>query len=345
MQTVKLQTQVQTSEDDRETLRKAMASAFGDDVDTAGAEIEVASTEKGLVISWQVQGVTRQEKPVGEFNLALDKVLITTSDGRGTARVDLGSGLTAEGDAIVEVTERGIDVVIENPKLLFEPDAPDVSALEGGSDAVLEIDVDFKVGLSRLPDEAALSVQFAKKASELLDDSTSVLQLAAEGAGGSIENPDDDVAFLVSVTKDGITNEDLGANDVTMAVSKAWYDRKLREGKAIVIAKIGDQGESFSTDARCTPSGSVARCEGRFSGAAGGFSVYALIGVVKAIEEAQAPAADVAGDEPSGSLVGPIIGIVLVITAALALALVYRSRRRGSRQAPTLDTSAGQSDA
>ena len=339
---MQLQTQVEASEDDRETLRNAIVAAFDDDVDTAGAEIEVASTEKGLVISLQVQGLTREEKPVGDFNLALDKVLITTTDGRGTARVDLGSGLTAEGDAIVDVTEGRIDVVIENPKLLFEPDGPEVSTLEGGSDAVVEIEVAFKVGLSRLPDDAALSVQFAKVASELLDDSASVLQLAAEGAGGSIENPDDDVAFLVKVTKDGITNEDLGTNDLAMTVSKAWYDRKLLEGKAIVIAKIGDQGESFSTDAECTPGGTVVRCEGRFSGAAGGFSVYVLMSVVKAIEDAQAPAVDAAGDGSSGSLVVPIVGIVSAIAAVLAVTLVYRSRRRGG--APTLDASASQSD-
>ena len=90
------------------------------------------------------------------------------------------------------------------------------------------------------------------------------------------------------------------------------------------------------------PAGTVVRCEGRFSGAAGGFSVYALMAVVKAIEDAQAPPADVAGDEPSGSLVGPIIGIVLAIAAALVVALVYRSRRRESRQAPTLDASGDQ---
>ena len=185
LQTVQLQTQVETSEDDRETLRKAVA---------AGAEIEVASIEKGLVISSKVQG-------------------------------------------------------------------------------------------------------------------------AAEEAGGSIENPDDDVAFLVSVTKDGITNEDLGANDVTMTVSKTWYDRKLREGETIVIAKIGDQGEAFSTDARCTLSGTVVKCEGPFSGAASGFSVYALMGVVKSIEEAPAPAAEIVEDEPSGSLLGPIIGIVAALAA------------------------------
>ena len=68
-----------------------------------------------------------------------------------------------------------------------------------------------------------------------------------------------------------------------MTVSKAWYDRKLREGKAIVIAKIGDQGELFSTEPTCTGDGAVVRCQGRFSGAAGGFSVYALMGVVKAV--------------------------------------------------------------
>ena len=311
-------------------MRKAVASAFGDDVDTTEVEIEVASTEKGLVITSQIQGLTGDERPVGEFNLALGKVQVTTTDGRGTARVDLGNGLTAEGDAIVEVTEGAVEVIIEQPKLRFEPEAPDVSALEGGSDAVLEIDVDFIVGLERLPENAALSVEFAKVASEFLADSVTALRLATDGAGGFIENPEDDVAFLVRVTKTGITNEELGANDVTMTVSRAWYDRKLSEGKTIVIAKIGDQGESFSTDAKCSLAGTLVRCEGRFSGAAGGFSIFALIGVVEAVEEAQAPAADVAADGPSGSMV-PIIGIVSALAAA-GLTLVYLSRRRRGSQ-------------
>ena len=271
---MQLQTQVEASEDDRETLRNAIAAAFDDDVDTAGAEIEVASTEKGLVISLQVQGLTREEKPVGDFNLALDKVLITTTDGRGTARVDLGSGLTAEGDAIVDVTEGRIDVVIENPKLLFEPDGPEVSTLEGGSDAVVEIEVAFKVGLSRLPDDAALSVQFAKVASELLDDSASVLQLVAEGAGGSIENPDDDVAFLVKVTKDGITNEDLGTNDLAMTVSKAWYDRKLLEGKAIVYRQDRRPGRVLQHRRRMHPWRHSSKVRGPLLG--GGWRILGL---------------------------------------------------------------------
>ena len=207
--------------------------------------------------------------------------------------------------------------------------------LEGGSDAVLEIDVDFLVGLERLPENAVLSVEFAKEASEFLADSVTALRLATEGAGGSIENPEDDVAFLVKVTKTGITNEELGANNVTMTVSKAWYDRKLSEGKAIVIAKIGDQGESFSSDAKCTLSGTLVRCEGRFSGAAGGFSIFALIGVVKAVEEAQAPAADLSDDGPSGSILGLIIGIVSASAAAVVVTTVYLSRRRRGSQAQT----------
>ena len=173
-------------------------------------------------------------------------------------------------------------MAMERPTLKFASQAPDTALLDGGSESVTQIGVDFQVGLSNLPDGASLSVQFAKDASAFVDNPGATFQLAAQEAGGTIENEVEDVAFLVNVTRGGITNQDLGDNTVAMTVSKTWYDQKLAEGKVIAITKIDDSGNIFfeSTPIICVVSGDSVTCTTDLIGGAGGFSVFTLIAIV-----------------------------------------------------------------
>ena len=171
-------------------------------------------------------------------------------------------------------------MVIEEPELLFAPEAPDATILAGGSDSVTDIGIDFQVELNNLPDGASLSVEFSKDPAAFVDRPGIVLQLAALGVGGVIEDQNEDIAFSVNVVKSGITNEDLGNNTTTMAVSKAWYDRRLAEGKDIFITKIDDEGNVFTVMATCVVKGDIVECSAEFTGEAGGFSNFVLVSIV-----------------------------------------------------------------
>ena len=82
------------------------------------------------------------------------------------------------------------------------------------------------------------------------------------------------------MVKSGITNEDLGNNTTTMAVSKAWYDQRLAEGKDIFITKIDDEGNVFTVMATCVVKGDIVKCSAEFTGEAGGFSNFVLVSIV-----------------------------------------------------------------
>ena len=279
-QTTTIDTTVQGSTQEFDALQGVVASALGAGVQVTVTPIELASSDQGLVIELPASGLTAGQQVVGDLNVTLGNLSLETTNGTGTATIDLGAGLSVEGSVNLDVTEASIDVVIEEPELLFEPEAPDATILAAGSDSVTDIGIDFQVGLNNLPDGASLSVEFAKDPSVFVDRPGVVLQLAALGVGGVIEDLDEDVAFSVNVVKSGITNEDLGNNSTTMAVSKAWYDQRLAEGKDIFITKFDDEGNAFTVMATCVVMGDIVECSAEFTDEAGGFSDFVLVSIV-----------------------------------------------------------------
>ena len=284
-------TSIAATTEELSKLQDAVTAFLGEGVVVSEAPNQITTTDAGLIIRLPVDGLTSGQQGVDDFNIALGNLTLETTDGQGTAAIDLGEGLSVEGDVALEVTEGGIDVVMERPTLKLAPQAPDTTLLEGGSESVTQIGVDFQVGLSNLPDGASLSVQFAKDASAFVDNPGATFQLAAQAAGGTIENEAEDVAFLVNVTRSGITNQDLGDNTVAMTVSKAWYDQKLAEGKFISITKIDDSGNVFfeSTPIICVVSGDSVTCTADLTGDAGGFSIFTLIAIVPSPEATATP--------------------------------------------------------
>ena len=278
-QTTTVDTTVQGSTQEFDALQGAVASALGAGVQVTVTPIELASSDQGLVIELPASGLTADQQVVGDVNVTLGNLSLETTNGAGTATIDLGAGLSVEGSVNLDVTEASINVVIEEPNLLFEPEAPDATILAGGSDSVTDIGIDFQVGLNNLPDGASLSVEFAKDPAVFVDRPGVALQLAALGVGGVIEDQDEDVAFSVNVVKSGITNEDLGNNSTTMAVSKAWYDRGLAEGKDIFITKLEDEGNVFTVMATCVVIGDIVECSAEFTDEAGGFSHFVLVSI------------------------------------------------------------------
>ena len=279
--TTTVDTTSQASVAELDNLGQAVVAILGVGVQTTDAPIEVTSTDQGLAVALPVTGVTVGQEIVGELNVTLGNLTLEITDGEGTATIVLGPNLSVEGQATLVVTNPGLAVVIEDPQLVFEPEAPDAKALAGGSESVSNIGVDFQVNLSNLPDGASLSVQYAKDPTVFVDRPGVTFQLAAQEVGGVLEDPNEDIAFLVGVTKTGITNEDLSDNSTTMTVSKAWYDQKLAEGKDIFITKIDEEGNFFTQAATCVVTGATVTCTVKFSDDAGGFSEFVLISVVR----------------------------------------------------------------
>ena len=281
-QTVTVDTTITASTEEVNTASEAAVAVLGAGVAITEAPIEISSTAQGLAVDIPATGVTAGQAITGDLDLTLGNLTIDTTDGAGTAVIDLGSGLSIEGAATLEVTAQGISVEISTPRLLLKPEAPDAAVLLGGSASVTDIGVDFSVQLESLPSGASLSVQFAKDPSAFLSSPGATFQLAASNTGGTLVDPVEDIAFVVNVTKSGITNQDLGTNTITMTVSRAWYDRKLTESKDIYITKIDDQNNDFSVVASCDASGDPVICTADFSGAAGGFSLFVLYAIAPA---------------------------------------------------------------
>ncbi|MCH8037057.1 MAG: hypothetical protein IIC53_08025, partial [Proteobacteria bacterium] len=145
--------------------------------------------------------------------------------------------------------------------------------------------------------------QFAFESTDDLEDLVEVIgavfELAASN-GGTLD-PETDIAFAVNVAKTGITNDDLGTNEVTLTVDLAWYEARIAEGKSIVITKIGDDGVVHTVEAVCEVQGVAVLCTAVFDGEAGGFSWFVLVALVEFGETggSDGPGAGPTGPEPT----------------------------------------------
>ena len=291
VQTATIDTRIQTDEQGVTALEKALTTVLGGDSDVkvTDSEIDLVTTDGGFILKTSLTGVSDFRNIRGDLSLVFGNVSLETTDGNGTASIELGDGLSVRANAILSVTDDAFKVVMEDVRLLLLAEAPDVADLVGGSDNVTEIGAEFDMGLTRLPDGASLSVQFARDVSAIVDDSDERVRQAASKVGGSIANVAADVAFAVSVNKIGITNSDLGDNSVSLTVSKAWHDQMVAQGKQIVISKIADEGDVFSSLATCALSDDTAICAAEFVGEASGFSSFVLMAVTGASQPSPTP--------------------------------------------------------
>jgi hypothetical protein len=264
---------------DIDNLEDGLATALGKAVFINDENLEVTNTEEGLVTKVLVFGASEPQAISGELDITLGDLSVETVDGLGTATLALDTGLNVEGSATVDVIDGAIEVTMSDLHLVFEPEAPDASTLDGGSADVTSFGVNFDVGLSSVPDDASLTVQFIKSSSAFSNTNNDAIREATEKLGVSIQDSENDIAFAVNVDETGIDGDELGANIVTMTVSTAWYDSKLAEGKSIAITKINDLGAGFSSLASCSVTGDSVDCGVEFTGEASGFSLFVLMGV------------------------------------------------------------------
>src|SRR5690606_27510454 len=168
-------------------------------------------------------GISSAMSVRGALRFTAGGLTLDTVDGRGTAVLDLGNGMTLSGTVTLLPKANRIEMVFEDPVLTFDPAGPDMDLLLGGGEDVTTIDAAFAVGVQDLPAGAWLEVAYAKDASELVSGADAIFSLAAEEAGGELASLAD-VAFVVGVTEHGVGNEAFGDNTVTLTVSAAWYE-------------------------------------------------------------------------------------------------------------------------
>ena len=161
-QTATVETTIQGGEQEFDDWKEAVAASFGADVEVNAGPIELTTTDQGLVVEMPAKGLTPGQQVTGDLSATIGNFSFETTDGQGTANIDLGAGLSVEGGVNLAVTEDGIDVLLQEPQLVFMPEAPDATNLAGGSEDVQDIGVDFQVDLDNLPDGASLEVQYAK---------------------------------------------------------------------------------------------------------------------------------------------------------------------------------------
>ena len=281
-QSATIDVNIEASQQDIDDLRNALATVLGCEVEFVDLEIQIVSAENRLVTSLGINGMCENKQISGELNIAIGNLSLQSVDGRGTASIALDRGLSVKGISTLRLTNHGIEIVMTNLRLVFEPDAPNIRNLRGGSNSVTQVGAKFDVELARMPTGASLSAQFARIASAFIGNSEAILQLGAEELGLQLRHPRNDIAFAIEVTGNGLTNEDLGDSIVTMSVSTNWYVKRLQEGKQIAIAKIENTRRVFSSLANCTELGETVECRAEFAGESRGFSVFTLVALSKA---------------------------------------------------------------
>ena len=274
---------LQTSFLEASTAEATLEPLVAADLQLTGEPLEIipsAEPDTTLIVTLPLTGAT--EGPItGDINFTLGSLNVQTVDGQTTASIQFDSTLTVVGTtSLVGTAAGGIDLNISDPQVQFQPIDPEVSLLAGGDPRVTEIGASFVVGLNNLPEGAALDVTFAKDISTLLSKPGRKFQLLAGSVDGQIGELSNDVAFGVGVVKNRIGDADLGDTEVTLEVSKAWFDAKISEGKRIFIAKFNDAGDPVpppqAVTNTCTATTDPVVCTATLTGVQGSLSVFAL---------------------------------------------------------------------
>ncbi|MFQ6027167.1 MAG: hypothetical protein ACE5Q6_06725 [Dehalococcoidia bacterium] len=268
-----------------DTLQQVLARTLGETAQITGNTVLIVNEpgpEGGITVVLPVRGAT-VGPIVGDLNFTLGSLSIQTTAGQTTAIINLGGGLTVTGSRLVGTPEGGLQVLLEDPKLHYRPEPPDVSDLSGGSPDITEMGAEFTLDLKRLPAGVALDRTFTKEIAALVPDAEVQLEQLARNQGGEIGDLGEAVAFAVRIDKTSITNDDLGENRVALKVSADWYVDNIAQGKRLFLAKFDDDGSPIPplqdvTD-ECEDRGNTVTCSALFAGVQGGLSTFALLSI------------------------------------------------------------------
>ncbi len=254
------------------------------------------------------QGIFRLTVPVAgldagddvsgaDAELNLGNVTINAPDSAGDRAVTivLDETLTMRGEAGLVSRQGELEVVVQELTLHLRPEAPNPGALTGGAEDVTEIGVELEVEVTSLPaEDAALEVRYSKALEAFVQDSTAVLNRVASRVreNGVIEDPSEDVAFSVQVTRVNLERESLGDSIVRLQVSSGWYESRVADGKMVTVVKQGDEGGSYlpgDVEVREVPGEALHEVIASFTGESGGFSTFTLIAVASSAPAAATP--------------------------------------------------------
>jgi len=258
------------SEDDGIALEAAIEALTGRDVVIEEVIVSTDSSADGIGLVIPVAGLTGDETLAGSLEIQIGRLSLDVVNGIGTAEIRLAADLTVIGAASVSAGENVLDVRITEPILQYSPETVDDGSFATSANSIDDVAVTFEVGLDFLPDEVSLGTIFSADPDELEAVVGSTFALTA----------DSELAYFVSVQKTGVSQADFGDNTVAMSVSLDWLDDMVSQGREIAITKVSDGGEVFTEIAQCELFVGSAVCTVTFSGAAGGFSIFAIYGFV-----------------------------------------------------------------
>ncbi|MQF70472.1 tandem-95 repeat protein [SAR202 cluster bacterium AD-812-D07_MRT_10900m] len=258
------------SEDDGIALEAAIEALTGRDVVIGEAVVSTDSSADGIGLVIPVAGLTGDETLAGSLEIQIGRLSLNVVNGIGTAEIRLAADLTVKGAASVSAGENVLDVRITEPILQYSPETVDDGSFATSANSIDDVAVTFEVGLDFLPDEVSLGTIFSADPDELE---------AAVGITFAL-TADSELAYFVSVEKSGVAQADFGDNTISMSLSTSWLDEMVSQGREIAITKVSDGGEVFTEIAQCERLADGVVCTVTFSGAAGGFSIFAIYGFV-----------------------------------------------------------------
>ncbi len=265
----------------------AASGAFGEGVEVTDSDPEISTDSSGIRALIPATGVGEGETPTGEFDIDTEELTVDTdSTGAGTGSLKLGEELTVTGQVQVVGAEGGIAVEFHDATLNFTPMIDETESTLLDED-VGTPEVSFDVGVTGVGESTQVSAEYTKELPSGFAGSS--FALGAPGTTGQLADPDADVAYVVSVTKSGIDDEDLQDNTVTMTVGKTWYEERVAAGKSIVISKVAEDGSVFVVEPVCTELADSYSCTATFSGEAGGFSDFILAALTLTTEPTPTP--------------------------------------------------------
>ena len=262
------ETGLMLSPTNHDAVEQALKLAIGPDVTLQPQPISIGTDSAGPAIEIALEsGQSGTEfRPVdSSLSIDTDQLRLNTDDsGEGSVALRLGGGVVIEATGSVSSHESALKIRLSETRLKFTPDSI--------FDADMPVsDVEFDVGVESLPDNFSLQSTLSNQIPNELGGAA--IEIRAVGNGDQAQS---DVAAVISVNKNGITNDDLSDTRIAVTVDAGWYEAKIASGRQIWFAKVSDSGEVFTSRAVCTSTSAGYECTASFTGTAGGFSEFVL---------------------------------------------------------------------
>lgn len=262
---------------DLEIIAEAVGGSHSESEESA--EIQIGSD--GKMISLPIALTGGVDPAAANFEISTPDLDMTFSGGAGNFKITLSSDAVLRGIGKLQNLNQQLVVEVDELRLIYSPDLTHAGTESGRS-------IEFEVNLTGIPGD--LITTKVDSFENLVVSGALQLVSSLDSNGVQFGDGFRDIALLVQVATADVDSGMFGTNSVSITVETGWLDNEAGQDRLIRVLKIDDRGFSYLVEPVCSEiSPGFSLCNSVFSGAAAGFSSFALLSLERELAPTPEP--------------------------------------------------------